>query len=61
MWEWDSTLIHFDQTCWYYDGVDNCDYTIIVDPEIVLFTLHISRNMPITLTKKATKTFTLLI
>ena len=25
MWTWDSTKIDFSQTCWTFDGSDNCN------------------------------------
>ena len=60
MWEWDSTLITFDQTCWFYDGVYNC---VIGDTanEIILFNLYISKTVDIMLLNKVTETIDLSI
>ena len=27
MWDWSSTEITFDQTCWAFDGSNNCAFT----------------------------------
>ncbi len=40
MWTWDSTEITFDQECWTFDGLSECEGAEAGAEECIFFTLY---------------------
>ena len=50
MWTWDSTEIDFSQTCWTFDGSNNCQIMAGSGYPVVIY-----RSLPIETVKKVAK------